>query len=163
MAFDYSTVNDVEGVVLPVLRGWEVSVALSALARADVLDETLPPDEPEFSFDVMEDDWPFEVELSDSDREYFGFRSPDPGRIPRRKLSDNEPWILTPEECVLIQTTIAELLAGTRDRRVDVWVFDRLVEHGFERVQAPAEIERCLQVFADMAAAGEAAGGLWSY
>lgn len=162
MGYDYCTVDGTGEDRLPKLMGWEVSIALSALAYTDLFDETRPPEDPEFSFDE-DDEWPFCVELTDSDRAWFGFRSPEPDRIPSTKLCDNSPWIIDPVECALLRRVIAEVIAGERTRTVDPWVFTRLAECGLEGKEVGAEIERCLQVFSDIAAAGEDAGGFWSY
>lgn len=162
MGYDYCTVDGSGEERLPKLRGREVSIALSALAHTDLFDDTRAPDDPDFSFD-LDDEWPFCVELSESDLAWFGFRSPDPERIPMVKLRDNEPWIIAPAECARLRTVIGELLAGQRPRHVSHWVIDRLAERGLEGKDVGAEIERCLQVFSDIAAAGEDAGGFWSY
>jgi len=161
MSYGYCTV-DGTGDCLPRLTGVEVAIALSAVARADCFDDTPPPEVPVFSFDD-DDDWPLCVALTDSDRAWFAFRSSDPTRIPYTKLSDNSPWIIDPEECRLLLTAVNDVITGRQTRTVDRWVIERLAARGLEGDAVGGEIERCLQALADIASAGEGAGGFWSY
>lgn len=171
MGFDYCTVDGSGHAGLPSLRGWEIAIVLSALSHAMLLDEHRPPAEPQSMLDRAaspesfsdDENWPLDVELPAQERAWFEFRSLDPTRVPAVKIVDNAPWIIVADECALLRGAIEEILAGERPRRVDAWVFTRLAERGLHEGAARAEIERYLQLFSEIAAAGEHAGGVWSY
>ena len=166
MGYDYSTVD---GRHVGRLHGREVSIVMSALANGGLLDEeTRPPPEPQSMLvrhedpESFEDDdsWPLDVELPPQERAWFGFRSPDPERVPAPKLVDNSPWLIDAAECALLRAGIHDILAGAPPRMVAPRLFGALAARGVE--DASAEIERCLRAFREIVTSGERGGGVWS-
>ena len=88
------------------------------LDQAELLDHEAwpPPQPPEIMarYEQEPDDsaWPLEGELSALEREYFGFGSADPAKVPLWKLQDNETWIITPHEATVLAEGVDRILSG---------------------------------------------------
>jgi hypothetical protein len=175
MGFDYSAVDgDAYFRLSP--PGWS-SVLYMLLDQAGLLDHEARPQPmpPEIvaRFEEVGDEsaWPLEGgDLSELEREYFGFGPTDSAKAAMWKLRDNEPWIITPREATVLADGVDRILSG--DPAADAppgahEILDRYdVERdrqGVRREERDAELRSLLSDFAEFCRRASLQGGFWSH
>ena len=140
------------------------------LDHAELLDhETWPQKPPAEVVRALEEDedgescWPLEGDVSETARSYFGFESPDPSRVPLRKLQDAEIWLITPPEATLLAEGIDRIQAGDPTAGAPPWVLAILEDYDIPEDQWDAEIRELLSGFAEFCRAASEQGGFWSH
>jgi len=166
MGFDFSAVEGEDGLRL---HGVDVVVALSAMSHAGLLDlDARPPMQPEVISDRygLEDheieDWPF-LDSTEEERAAFGWPGPDPQRVPACKLWNNEIWLISPAECMVLADGADEILSGKRPRFLSHRVHSQLIARGYVDDKLPAEVERLLAAFGEFCRECAGRGGFWAY
>jgi hypothetical protein len=169
MGYDYSAVDD-DGDARFRLSppGWS-SVLYMLLDQAELLDHEAgpPPRPPEISarFEELDDDsaWPLEGELSELEREYFGFGSADPAKVALWKLADNEAWIITPREATVLAEGVGRILSGDPAADAPPEVNEMLDHYGVDREKRDPVLRSLLSDFGEFCRKASQQGGFWSY
>jgi hypothetical protein len=167
VGYDFSAVD---GPASFRLGGIWVTVLLDALHHAGLLDaEARPPEPPDavharYALDDDElGDWPLDGTVTDDERTYFGWRAPDPSRVPVSKLCDNSTWIVSPPECIVLAHGIEAMLAGERPWRLSPHVDDELAARAFVGERRAQEVRSTLRGFREFCDRCSQQGGFWAY
>lgn len=143
----------------------ESSALLTVLDCMGVLDvDAIPPAAPpavdaRLGEDAANGDpYPLGCQLTDAERAYFAFRSTDSRRVPLAKLSDNEAWLLEPEECALL----SDAAHATRTAPLPPRVLEFVSPRDLVQADADARVRDLLLMFAEFCSVCEKAGGMWA-